>query len=501
MTHNDIFEQPVPPVFLVSSEAPGCGASTLCGQIEVQMQRRGFDTVLISVGQLVREMLEARNEFELQERLDQVADPKDFDPEIYGNLPTDACVIVDGKLATTAGPQFISDRPIVAIDLTAPALVSAGRIVAREGGHISDPGYPERLLDNYLAVARRSEHDVGMRDVISSEQIRHTPQVSITLPTESYAPQELIGRVFNGVNHESVEAEAWEIEALKTAYLRLHELSYRSRSEMRPEDRIHFEHHMEAISYGIDRLGITMNQKGVAAIRTDLKSAITDCWYGLMMKKIPRFKTVDKDGVEALELDTTSPAWSPEFYKIAEGWPTIKGYLKGKTALDPYAGSGEMMNLLVARGVVSGAIFSDILYSPDERGVCYEPRLNTEAGRLLFDGLPSWYKPDLSPILGYIAADSRRLPLRDNSVEYVFGDPPYGKNHMGPGIGTMLGSIDELCRVASEGVIMLVPVSWLEDIRAAGITAEQLTKDLSRGQSNYPVCYIHINSKEGDQEA
>ena len=98
----------------------------------------------------------------------------------------------------------------------------------------------------------------------------------------------------------------------------------------------------------------------------------------------------------------------------------------------------------------------------------------------------------MSVIKGYIAADARKLPYRDGAVDFVFGDPPYGKNHPGPGIEVLFGSINELKRVSKEGAILLVPVDWVKKIRATGHIVEQLTNDLSGKKSSLSVCYIHL---------
>jgi len=118
--------------------------------------------------------------------------------------------------------------------------------------------------------------------------------------------------------------------------------------------------------------------------------------------------------------------------------------------------------------------------------------------RLLFDDLPSWYKPDLNVADGYVTSDARALPFADDSVDYIFTDPPYGKNLNHAGIGTFYGSISEMNRVSRIGSMVLIPVSWLSELDEAGIVYTQLTKDVSKGTSNFPVCYVMLESSQNN---
>ncbi|HEX5447735.1 MAG TPA: hypothetical protein VFW90_00845, partial [Candidatus Saccharimonadales bacterium] len=163
---------------------------------------------------------------------------------------------------------------------------------------------------------------------------------------------------------------------------------------------------------------------------------------------------------------------------------------------------GTLMNLLVARGIPSQALYSDICYRGGETvngsDYWYSPELNAQAAQLLFDNLPSWYKPDFSTIRGYITADARRLPFDDNSVDYIVTDPPYGKNLASAGLGVVCGSLPEFNRVAKEGSILLIPLAWVKEIKATGADVKQLTGDLSKGHSKTPVCYVLVKKHEED---
>jgi 16S rRNA G966 N2-methylase RsmD len=247
----------------------------------------------------------------------------------------------------------------------------------------------------------------------------------------------------------------------------------------------------------MDRLSVMTHPAGIAEVRATLKKSIADCWFGLMMKEAPRF-FADEEGKPIIDKDSKS--WTPEFYKVAEGWPVLSSLLKDKKILDPFAGAGTLINLLVARNIPESAVMSDIAYNGgkpvDKEGHTYLPVLNNQISQLLFDNLPSWYKPDFTPIRGYVTASANQLPLKDNAFDYVVADPPYGRNCATGGIGLLLGSINEFNRVATEGSILMVPVDWVKEISAAGHNVTLLTKDVSRGHSKLPVCYILVEGKK-----
>jgi hypothetical protein len=295
------------------------------------------------------------------------------------------------------------------------------------------------------------------------------------------------------------EAQDWEIISLQDTLKTLLTLGVDLRDKIHPRDLVHYDHQIEAIEYGIERLKITVNAEGLASIRSDLKKAIIDCWYGLMMRRIPRFFHATSDinpGEIELVLDNETHSWSPEFYKIAEGWPTLSAILKDKVILDPFAGSGTLLNLLVARGVPSRAIYSDQSYAggADLNGKhnWYAAQQNRQSSQLLFDNLPSWYKPDFSRVAGYTTAIAQKLPFGTKCVDYIFGDPPYGKNLDDGGIGVLFGCLPEFSRVAREGSVLLIPTEWVRELRNSGQNVTQLTKDVSKGTSKLPVCYVLV---------
>ncbi len=498
-------------VVLISAERPGCGSTTLAESIAGRIQElHGTEVYSLAVGKMLRGLLDVTNEAGLQERLSEINDPHHFDAKIYGEaLPAAGRCIVDGKLATTAGPQHISpERPVVSIDLQTPPLFSAKRVLQREHKDIAqvfgDSPDPD-FIDYIQKLERRAQHDQGLRTIIDSETPPERPNhESFTFDTSQFTTEEIIAYLFDDESHLH-EAPDWEINALRATLKRLLTLGVDLREKIHSRDLLHYEHQIEAIEYGIERLGITVNNEGLTLIRQDLKKAIIDCWYGLMMRRIPRFfLSSDSESPDEAELmlDEETHSWSPEFYKIAEGWPTLSVLLKDKDILDPFAGSGTLLNLLVARGVPRTAIYADQSYSGgvDLNGKhnWYAAEQNRQASQLLFDDLPSWYKPDFTRVAGHVTARGQELPFKSQSVDYIFGDPPYGKNLNEGGIGTLFGCLPEFARVAREGAILLVPVAWVKEIEASGTEVTQLTKDVSKGTSKFPVCYVLIKP---DQES
>src|SRR5690606_9873798 len=154
--------------------------------------------------------------------------------------------------------------------------------------------------------------------------------------------------------------------------------------------------------------------------------------------------------------------------------------------------------LLAARNLPSKIYSSDISYEDgrplEGSGKLYAPDLNRKMWEALFDELPSWYKPDHSAIEPPSTSDVRELPFEDTSIDYIVTDPPYGKNCPG-GLDLLHSALREMKRVTKEGSILLIPEEWIRPIQQAGHTVTQLTRDVSRGTSSLPTCYIYVDSK------
>jgi|GEM_PF-1569084 len=489
------------PVYLISADLPGCGSTTLTRGIAERIATEyGIEPHVIQIGEALRQALGVSNEAELQEKLGEIKDPAQFDPWFYGDLPNDRPCIIDGKLATTVGPQYIDsqNRPVVRIDLTSQPLVSAKRLLQREGyqfaGIFAAQDNGAALLARLAMIRVRADHDLDMRRSLHAEV--DDSSLHYKIDTSKISTTEIIEHFTGTADFESHVPE-WEFRALNETLATLSELHIMLHDSIGPNDVAHFEYQFQSILYNMDRLKVMMHPAGIADVRASLKKSITDCWFGLMMKEAPRFFADEKD---VPIVDTDSRHWTPAFYKVAEGWPILSSLLKDKKILDPFAGAGTLINLLVARGIPQSAVLSDIAFNGgkpvDRKGHTYLPILNNQVSQLLFDNLPSWYKPDFTPIQGYITASADQLPIRDNAFDYVVADPPYGLNCASGDIELLLSSLTEFNRVATEGSILMVPVEWVKEIAAAGHTVTQLTTDVSRGHSKLPVCYILVDGKK-----
>ncbi|HEU5187483.1 MAG TPA: hypothetical protein VFT87_03190 [Candidatus Saccharimonadales bacterium] len=491
------------PIYLISADTPGSGSTTFVqGMSESVAARYDVKPHTIHVGQTIREMTGVFERDELQDRINETGNPQIFDYAIYSSLPTDRPCIVNGELATTLGPQYIdSDRPIICIDLVSQPLIAAKRVLEREGNTVADifRGDPPRISGQLALTNTRIAQAENMRSWASSIAKVDNPRVyRFTADTSKFSAPELIERC-SGNGDFSQYVPEWEYLALQDTLATLADLRAKLGDKVHRIDVTHFNYQYEAIQYNTERLRVVLYPEGIAEVRATLRKAIVDCWFGLTMKEIPRFFE-DQDGNTVL--DTESGAWTPNFYKIAEAWPALSTILKDKAILDPFGGAGTLVNLLVARDIPSLAIMSDLAYKGgvpiNDAGNTYLPGLNGQAARLVFDSLPSWYRPDFSPIKGYVTADARNLPFVDNAVDYIVGDPPYGRRHPTGGIDLLMSVLDECGRVSREGSIFLVPFEWPEQIERAGYKVERLTNEVSRGLSKHPVCYIKVTSPEQD---
>jgi 16S rRNA G966 N2-methylase RsmD/cytidylate kinase len=503
------------PVFLISAKMPGCGGSTLADRLAEAVLLHGFDVHKTGVGNLIRKALGVKTEDDFKDALSKINNPHQFDPLIYGELPEDKVCIVDGKLATAAGPRHIrGDRPIVSIDLTSDLLTSAKRISQRESGmptgQLLSTGAP-MFVSRLALLAVRAEHDgelkkMFLKDESEPGEHKRQPPVSMNINTNSMSVEEILEYFNDDPSRTEFKnyVPSWEIEALRDTLATLASLRVKLQKDTRKNDGDHFEYNFQSAMYNLDRLETIIHPAGIRDIRQQIKKSLVDCWLGLMMKTVPRFFE-DKNG--NITLDTVSHAWTPEYYKVAEAWPILSTILKNKRVLDPFGGAGTLINLLAARGVISNATVTDIAYrggTPiDDNGNVYAAELNAQMTHVLFDSLPSWYKPDISRIERF-QADARAIPLPDGSFDYIITDPPYGKNHSSGGIGILIGCLPEFERLTRKGSILMVPMGpegsgkldWPTEIAHAGFPVTPLTGDISRGDSGFPLCYIKVGHRK-----
>jgi len=499
-------------VFLVSGELPGTGSTSVAKQIASVLTKHGVEPFTLYMGDEVRKDLQVKNEAQMATALQDVPDPLVYDAPFYEGIPSEGPAVIEGKLATKIGSRFLDNsRPIVRVKLTAGELFSTKRVMAREGKGIEalflagEEGGDSGFLEHLEWIHERRRHDSKMAKGI--DRVKPGPGQSIEthkVDTSDYLAHEVVAKILTGETFDSFVPD-WEITCLRAVNGKLSQINALLEGDTHPIDRIHVSHQLESIRYHIDRLTVMIHPVGIQKVRDELQKSIIDCWFGLMMKRVPRFFTTEQadTGKRKLILDKESHNWTPEYYKVAEAWPILSALLKNKTVLDPFAGAGSFLNLLVARGIVKSATYSDLAYKGGKpingSRELYVPKLNMEAAQLLFDDLPSWYKPDFKNVVQEpVTADARNLPFKDAEFDYVCTDPPYGKNCDAGGLGIMLGTINECLRVAKKGAIMMVPLKWMDDLRShGGFDMETLTGDVSRGTSGFPVCYVRLTKKPG----
>ncbi len=528
------------PVFLISGNRVSCGATTVAKYIGEQVVAAGFEVNVVKFGDMIRRSLGATTDAELVERQHEAPDPRHFDAEIYKNLPPNQVCVVEGNLATTIGPWHLpEERPKFTVKLTTDPITGAIRSMQSGGTTLSKilTAGGQELLETLKIHNLKTSHDKAVKllmkedatEIKASSHLEEPGQPTLPFPSETPRLGEgaellPLGTVPVKINTNAMCEEEildylsgepekvqygeyvpeWELAALTETLATLSYLNVHFRDKGHSGDRDHFNFQYTFADYNINRLKTTRFPSGIELVRKDIKKALVDCWFGLMMKQVPRFFN-DSDG--EIHLDTISGAWTPEYYKIAEAWPVLKSLLSGKKVLDPFGGAGTLINLLAARDIIKNAVLSDISYAGgqpvDDAGkYTYATELNAQMSHVLFDNLPSWYKPDLTIIKERVQADARDLSrFQTDQFDYVITDPPYGKNHGSGGLGLAIGCLPEFMRVAKEGVIMLVPIrstvnrtDWPTEIKNAGFCVESLTMDVSGGHSNFPVCYILIRS-------
>jgi len=491
-------------VYLVSADMPGCGSSTLANGIASELQTPPPR----SIGKYLRDELAVGDEVSLSQQLSQISDPRAFDQQFYAGISDGSPFVIDGKLATTVGPAYLdSNKPFASVDLTSHPLISAKRITQRErkisnGELIFDTDNLEQMLENYKLVLGRISHDGAMRlEALGNLPPVRPPMHRHLIDTSRHSPPEVLGIALEKSDDFQLAAPDWEHEAIAAG---IQDLTYARDALMaidhaKLESQKHFAHNLEGIKYKSDLLELMVGNRALASLRDDLRELFIGCWSSLLLKHSPRFYQ-DDDGI--LSLDQQSTKWTPEYYKIAVAFPFLDTAIRDSVILDPFAGAGTLANLIATRHPKK--IFTtDLSYvggeSIDQENTrFYDPRANQRLWESMFDRLPSWYRPDHSASESPVAADIHNLPFEDDSMDYIITDPPYGINCAnGGGVDLLLESLPEMKRVTKNGIYLLMPTSWLDEL-SGKVDFEQLTGDVSHGRSSIPTCYILINSRKED---
>ncbi|MDR2063326.1 MAG: hypothetical protein LBQ02_00835 [Candidatus Nomurabacteria bacterium] len=476
-------------IYLVSAEMPGCGSTSLCNEIS-----RKTGASVVRIGEYIRKNLNVNSEKELNQALSKITGG--HDEQFYRELSQDTDYVVDGKMATAIGPHYLdcAASDITSIDLTSHPLISAKRVMQRETGLsfgeiIAEDDHKHALAKMYKMVLERAAHSQDMRQSIQNSPSGHVHTHLIdtgNMPIpEAYA-------VLSNEDYQS-SVKDWEMEALNENINNLIVCRQALDRHLHEASAYHFKHNLERVKYRTDQLDTMLGKKAIELVRFNLKHALIDSWANLTMKSTPRFFVHDNDAM----IDTESPEFSPEYYKLAAIWPIVESALKDKIVLDPFAGSGILTNALAAKNITKKIYISDIdCGNADSPKRASAPELNRKAWELAFDGLPSFYRPDLSSIENISGVVAHNIPLPDKSIDYVVTDPPYGATSENDNLDLVVSNLDEMLRVSKEGVIMLIPEQYESKIQQNDRDVIKLTKDVSGGRSEIPTVYVHIKSKE-----
>jgi 16S rRNA G966 N2-methylase RsmD len=257
-------------------------------------------------------------------------------------------------------------------------------------------------------------------------------------------------------------------------------------------DIIHMEENLERVRYQLhERLFTIIDPKVRELIFNDIRNAIVNFIYSIF-RVTPKYY-ITKTG--EIRKDENSHMWAPEFYKIARAWPLLKSLLIDKEIFDPFAGAGNLSFHLVGRGIIKRAVLGDLSYfggSPlngDE--IYYDPFLNFGLYSSFFNGLPELFKPDNRRI-SFLTMNALNPAFGKRSFDYILTDPPYGKNLNDGGIKSFLKFTESLLPLARKGIIYLIPQEWNSVLINNGFNMQQLTNDLSLGQSKLPTNYVLV---------
>lgn len=489
-------------VVLLSGLTPGAGSSSLGRDLARQLGAE-----YVGVGDMLRSRLGAVTERELQHRLSSMPDPAVFDRKLYNGLPPDKRVVVDGKLATVRGSAYLGERETVNVYPYTDPVTAARRILRRDGYSLADfRGDPDLLVATVNNVRQRRRHDaerLGAEAVSFSTQDPLIKEISTgtLVNTGRASSTELASQLTDG------EPLGKDVEAglIFDFYSRLRRAVAPERGpglglDSRESD--HIEANLGRIDYMLrERFPVYREGPALDVVRRTIRKALVNTVYPAY-RLLPKF-FVDGDG--ELQADKQSHKWAPEYYKIARSWEVLKSEVSGKDIIDPFGGPGMLLTYLAARDVPKSVVLADIAYpggmkledSLEGKAVNYQPWLNIHLFQSMLDGLPAYYRePYLSNIKGVVTADARALPFRPNSFDLVVGDPPFGINLNDGGQDLFFEMLPGLLDIGREGGLFMIPDAWQDGVARysenKGYQAEQLTEDLSLGQSRIPTSIVRI---------
>jgi 16S rRNA G966 N2-methylase RsmD len=225
------------------------------------------------------------------------------------------------------------------------------------------------------------------------------------------------------------------------------------------------------------------------------------CLLAWQTKKLPRYLISDKG--EIIIDNLSGPLWSPAFYRIEASLQHLETKLKGKTVLDPFAGSGSMIHTLMSLNIPTKVFLNDICYQGGkpihtDRNKCYfyYPELNLEEYKKIFHKHRSYIKepPLFNQEIRYSCFDtSGTIPYKTGQFDWIFTDPPYGRS-MGKDMHNLLiNCLPEMTRVTRNGVLAIIPEHWIPIINnTKKYHVDNLTGTLAHAKTVFKTALTHI---------
>ena len=215
--------------------------------------------------------------------------------------------------------------------------------------------------------------------------------------------------------------------------------------------------------------------------------------FSMYLKTAPRYLQNNNKVIA----DHISQSWTLEYYRIDPVLSKLNKLIKNQTILDPFAGSGNDMNLIASFCKPKNIICSDISYMGGkyipETKYFYYPKLNRNEIDKIYNNLPDYYRPHLARIIKkYKVADAINLPYKNEHFDWIVTHPPFGINYKPGGVEYLLTFLPELLRVSSKGIIFSAIVNWIKIIKKHYKNVIDLTGDVTKGNSKYPSCFLMI---------
>lgn len=134
-----------------------------------------------------------------------------YDRPFYEGLSRNEVCIIEGKMATTIGPVLIDgeQRPVYSLELTCPLILSALRLMRREGKDLTSL---EELKTYFAQIEDRREHLKNLRERVTDKPQRKVEKINID--TSINSPYEAANLLVGETSQIFMQHES-EIDGIK----------------------------------------------------------------------------------------------------------------------------------------------------------------------------------------------------------------------------------------------------------------------------------------------